>query len=184
MPCSLSVALTVTTAVVSVYYLLYQGIGKLSRGSNYPPGPKPRFISGNTHDVPQEKPWIGFANWTKKYGSGFIYFTVFGTKFLVLNDHNVAFDLLDKRSTIYSDRPRSIMLDLVGWGFNMTLFNYGARWREHRRVMHRNLNKSAVREWRQLQTDVTHKFLKKLVLNPNDWLYRIEHMAGSGIMKL
>ena len=41
-----------------------------------------------------------------------IYFTIFRTKFIVINDANVAFELLDKRSTLYSDRPRSVMIDL------------------------------------------------------------------------
>jgi len=40
--------------------------------------------------------------------------------------------------------------------------------------MHQNLNNRAVREWRQLQQDATTKFLKKMVVNPNDWLYRVE----------
>ncbi|PPR01292.1 hypothetical protein CVT24_006367 [Panaeolus cyanescens] len=179
---SYTVPITVLTAVVAAYLLL-SNFGKSSKGSRYPPGPKPRLISGNAYDIPTEKPWLGFANWSEKFGSGLIYFTIFRTKFMVINDHKVAFDLLDKRSTLYSDRPKSVMLDMVGWNFNMILFNYGERWKEHRRVMHRNLNNRAVREWRQLQTDVTNKFLKKLVLNPNDWLYRLEHMAGSGIMK-
>lgn len=56
----------------------------------------------------------------------------------------------------------------------MTFFNYGALWKEHRRVMHQNLNKRAVWEYRQLQQDVTNRFLKKLVVDPNDWLYRVE----------
>ncbi|KAF8958848.1 cytochrome P450 [Flammula alnicola] len=66
----------------------------------------------------------------------------------------------------------------------MTFYNYGEKWKEHRRAMHQNLNNRAVREWRQLQQDVTTKFLKKMVVNPNDWLYRIEHLTGSAIMKL
>ncbi|KAF8958846.1 cytochrome P450 [Flammula alnicola] len=65
----------------------------------------------------------------------------------------------------------------------MTFYNYGAKWKEHRRVMHQNLNNRAVREWRQLQQDATTKFLKKMVVNPSDWLYRVEHLTGSAIMK-
>lgn len=43
---------------------------------------------------------------------GLIYFTIFRTKFIVLNDPKIAFELLDKRSTLYSDRPKSVMIDL------------------------------------------------------------------------
>lgn len=31
--------------------------------------------------------------------------TVFGTTLIIINDKNIAFDLLEKRSTIYSSRP-------------------------------------------------------------------------------
>ena len=62
----------------------------------------------------------------------------------------------------------------IGWGFNMTFYNYGAKWKEHRRVMHQNLNNRAVREWRGLQQDATTKFLKMLEKNPSDWLHRVE----------
>ena len=31
--------------------------------------------------------------------------TVLGTTFVIINDKDVAFDLLDKRSTVYSSRP-------------------------------------------------------------------------------
>ena len=43
---------------------------------------------------------------------GLIYFTIFRTKFMVINDPKIAFELLDKRSTLYSDRPKSVMIDL------------------------------------------------------------------------
>ncbi len=31
---------------------------------------------------------------------------------MVINDPKIAFELLDKRSTLYSDRPKSVMIDL------------------------------------------------------------------------
>lgn len=51
-------------------------------------------------------------NQTNETLGGLIYFTIFQTKFIVINDYNIAFELLDKRSHLYSDRPRSVMLDL------------------------------------------------------------------------
>lgn len=174
---------TVTAAALAATSLFLYGAFRSSRKSlALPPGPKPWFIYGNASDIPHKKPWIEFHKWSQKYG-GLIYFTIFQTKFIVINDYNIAFELLDKRSHLYSDRPRSVMLDLLGWGFNMTFFNYGTRWKEHRRVMHQNLNNRAVREWRQTQQDAIRKFLKKLIINPDDWLYQIEHLTGSAIMK-
>ena len=56
----------------------------------------------------------------------------------------------------------------------MTFYNYGAKWKEHRRAMHQNLDNRAVREWRGLQQDAATKFLKLLEKNPDDWLHRVE----------
>lgn len=39
-----------------------------------------------------------------------VYFEIFRTPAIVLNSFEVARDLLDKRSAIYSDRPRLVLL--------------------------------------------------------------------------
>jgi len=39
-----------------------------------------------------------------------IYFNALGRSIIVLNSAQAAIDLLDKRSSIYSDRPRFVML--------------------------------------------------------------------------
>ena len=40
-----------------------------------------------------------------------MYMTAFGQGILVINSQRVAIDLLEKRSNIYSDRPRNISLN-------------------------------------------------------------------------
>lgn len=34
----------------------------------YLPGSKPKFFTGNTHNIPVTKPWITYADWGKQYG--------------------------------------------------------------------------------------------------------------------
>lgn len=41
-----------------------------------------------------------------------VYLEVFGKPMLILGTHDVALDLLEKRSALYSDRIQSIMIDL------------------------------------------------------------------------
>jgi len=50
-----------------------------------------------------------------------VYLSVAGQKMLVLNSHKVAADLLDRRGTIYSDRPNFIS-KLYGWNASKTAF--------------------------------------------------------------
>lgn len=41
-----------------------------------------------------------------------VYLELFGQPIVVVNSHDVAIDLLEKRSVNYSDRPRSVMSEL------------------------------------------------------------------------
>lgn len=36
---------------------------------SYPPGPSPRFLVGNFFDIPKKRPYIEYANWSKRYNS-------------------------------------------------------------------------------------------------------------------
>ena len=35
----------------------------------YPPGPPPKPLIGNALDIPSEKPWITYRNWTEEFNS-------------------------------------------------------------------------------------------------------------------
>lgn len=54
--------------------------------------------------------WELKANQTYSADSDIIRLDMFGTDLIVLNSYEVATDLLDKRGTIYSDRPILTML--------------------------------------------------------------------------
>ena len=59
------------------------------------------------------RPWlVDSLSFDCRWTGGLIYFTIFRTKFMVINDPKISFELLDKRSTLYSDRPKSVMIDL------------------------------------------------------------------------
>lgn len=48
---------------------------------------------------------------------------------VVLDSIEVAVDLLEKRSSIYSDRPKMIMtIELMGWDFTTVFLPYGEFW--------------------------------------------------------
>ncbi|KAJ8689930.1 hypothetical protein PTI98_012785 [Pleurotus ostreatus] len=75
-----------------------------------PPGPKPLPIIGNLLEMPTEQPWLVYDSWFKKYNSDIIHFNVVGQPVIVLGSAKRCFDLFDKRSAIYSDRPRLPMI--------------------------------------------------------------------------
>ena len=116
------VALYVSLALVSIYALRTI---KTYRTEKLPPGPKGIPFLGNLFQL-SSMPWKEFEVWKKQYGrstpqpsvlfkadsvinSGPMVYLTMGPKgILVLNTHQVAADLLDRRGHIYSDRPRMI----------------------------------------------------------------------------
>lgn len=75
----------------------------------FPPGPKPKILIGNFLDIPAVQPWIAYTNWGKHYGD-LVHFNIFGQHTVVINTLEVARDLLDKKSNVYSDRfPNHIL---------------------------------------------------------------------------
>lgn len=65
---------------------------------------------------------------------------------IVLCDRKAINDLLDKRGSIYSDRPINYVTNYVTHGDHLTLEKVGPSWREKRMVVTRNLNPKSLDE--------------------------------------
>ena len=90
-----------------------------------PPGPKSGFILGNLRDMPSEYEWIWFYGLIKDFGElwnyavacvahrwegKIIYLRLHGKPTIILNSFEHARELMDKRGTNYSDRPRMVLI--------------------------------------------------------------------------
>ena len=91
--------------LVAITWVLYRDTQK---DKLLPPGPTRLPIIGNIHQLPQENPWRTYQQWSKKYGPIFS-LRAGGDTIIMIGNHAVARDLLDKRSNIYSSRPRLVM---------------------------------------------------------------------------
>ncbi|TDL20319.1 hypothetical protein BD410DRAFT_725961 [Rickenella mellea] len=74
-----------------------------------PPGPRPTLWIGNLRDMPSCYTWLQYEAWAKQYGD-VVHVEVLGKHILILNSLETAVELCEKRSHIYSDRPRMPML--------------------------------------------------------------------------
>jgi cytochrome P450 len=103
-----------------------------------------------------------------------------GEKVLVLNSLPVITELLDRRSSKYSDRLQLPAIDMcvpftrlytpsqtdiltrakADWNFG--LFPYGSWWRAHRREFHQQMNQKAIPRYRPIIQLHMTKFLRSL----------------------
>lgn len=180
-----SFLLTAILSVVGSSVLLLALFGRFSRSSlPYPPGPAGEWVFGNARQIPAEKQWITFAQWTEKYG-GYIFLKIFRSPYLVINSPKAAMDLLEKKSNIYSDRPVSTMaMELIGWHFTSSLVPYNNLWRRHRKLLHQSLNVRDLANHRHIQVDEVNKFLPRVVENPNHIIEDVKRLTGSIIMRM
>ncbi|KAH7884764.1 hypothetical protein F5I97DRAFT_1929598 [Phlebopus sp. FC_14] len=90
-------------------------------GLPYPPGPKPLPLLGNILQIDMTQPWLSYTKWARRYGD-ILYVRLLGLDFIILNSEKAGRDLLDRRSTIYSDRPLMPTYKLFGMDFNSVMF--------------------------------------------------------------
>lgn len=95
--------------------------------------------------------------------------SVFGQQLIILNSAKAAVEMLDKKSTIYSDRPIMQMGgELVGWKNTLVLTPYGDRFRTYRKLFHQVIGThSAMMNFHPIEEKETHGFLKRILVNPD-----------------
>ncbi|KAI2613241.1 cytochrome P450 [Hypoxylon sp. NC1633] len=152
-----------------------------------PPGPKPWPVLGNVLDMPQPgvPEWEHWLEHKDLYGP-ISSVSVPGTTLVLLHSARIAMDLLEKRSAIYSSRPRMVFGgEMCGWENITTIIQYGDRLRAHRRRMFAVLGtKGAVARFCPLQTDEVHKFLLRVLDEPHDIAKHAQSLSGAIILKL
>lgn len=156
---------------------------RLRRCLPLPPGPPARGLLGNVRDIPKSRQWIAYTELAQKYGP-VVHLRVLYRHIVVLNTLEAVTDLLDRRSAIYSDRPRFHMLELIGWGWNVSLMPYGSMWREHRRVLHQFFTEDASRNYHELQTVHNNLSLHSLLETPDAFRQHVYHLSASNILSI
>ncbi|KAF8910811.1 cytochrome P450 [Mucidula mucida] len=159
--------------------LKYKSLGKL------PPGPKGLPLIGNLFDLyGADEAWITFTKWKKLYGP-LIYLNVAGQDIVVLNNHKVAADLLDRRAGIYSDRPQWIVASEILTGGLLVVFSrYNDIWRRMRRAAHEGVNKAVAPTYQPLQIKEAVFLVDGLIKDDRNWDEELRRAAASMIMSV
>ncbi|KAJ7888363.1 cytochrome P450 [Mycena olivaceomarginata] len=147
-----------------------------------PPGPHKLPLVGNLFDVPSTFQWQTYALWSKKYDSDIIHLNLAGTSVIVLSSLEATNALLEKRSSLYSDRDALTMVtELMGWYFNI---GTGDEWRTHRRLFNQSFNVKASRKYEPQELTGTHALLGRLLSTPEGFMDHFRQMAGEIIMSV
>ncbi|KAI0715664.1 cytochrome P450 [Cerioporus squamosus] len=154
-----------------------------SQGRPLPPGPPGLPVIGNLLDFPDTSaPWLGYRDLSRRYGD-MTFLRVLNQFILVLGNADVAFDLLEKRSNIYSSRPESTMVRLGGWDWVFAFMPYGQRWRQHRRAFWEYFRPSALSTFRPAQEEGVHRLLSGLLESPHKVDEHIRYAVGTANCK-
>ncbi|TBU42981.1 cytochrome P450 [Dichomitus squalens] len=126
---------------------------------------------------------LAFRGLNAQYGD-IVYLNACGQSMIVLGTHKAAIDLLEKRSSNYSDRLFSPMASLSGWSWVFTLTRYGPEWRQTRRLFHEYMHPNAVLRYRPIQEREACKYLLRVAEDPKNFLHHGRHFLGATIIRV
>ncbi|KAJ7152095.1 cytochrome P450 [Mycena filopes] len=177
---------TAVTCVVGLAFglALYRLQASRNRRSlPLPPGPPRLPLLGNVFDIPAVHPWETYMRWSKEYDTDILHLDLAGASLIVLCSLEATDALLEKRSAIYSDRPRlPMVMELMGWEFNVGMMKYGEEWRIHRRLFNQGFTGKAAAKYQPKQLSATHQLLRCFLQEPEEFMAHFRQWASDIIM--
>ncbi|KAJ6517274.1 cytochrome P450 [Mycena vitilis] len=149
-----------------------------------PPGPKGWPLIGNVLDMPTSQNWRKFALWGDIYG-GIMSITLLGQPFVIINDPAIAVEILDKRGTLYADRPSLEMASMSGWDRVLSSARYGHHFKEYRKLIGRVIGtRGSMVKFYPVEEYQGNMFLKRVLENPQKFDEATRKTAGAMVLHL
>ncbi|KAI9447043.1 cytochrome P450 [Lactarius psammicola] len=150
---------------------------------NLPPGPKGLPIVGDVRHIANQG-WLASPQRRDEYGE-MMYVSALGKKVIIINSQRVAIDLLEKRSNIYSDRPRYIAAgDFLTENLMFSFMPYGDQWRRFRRVAVEGVSKTIVPRFYPIQTREAIILALALIKSPSNPLQHLQRHTASIMLSI
>ncbi|ETW81164.1 cytochrome P450 monooxygenase 6 [Heterobasidion irregulare TC 32-1] len=173
-----------TSAAVSLSYWLFFRRRQVPGPASplpLPPGPSPLPFLGNVLDMPRKREWETFSRWHKAYGD-IVFVSLVGRPMIILNSFEATTELLDDRSTTYSDRPRFPLIDLIDHEFNFGFMAFGQQWKTNRRLFSNQYNKNTVHTFEHAFRASVSTLLRNLLRDPESFADHLRLHAGQVIL--
>ena len=174
-------------AVLLLFAFLGTSIITTRRKGPLPPGPKPLPIVGNVTDLPPPRS-PEFKHWLKHkdaYGP-VSSITVMGQTIVLIHDAQVAFELMEKRSSIYSSRPVMFFVaKMCGWDKWIAFQDNNQLVKSYRRDIHSIIgSKKHVANYSQLQLTESRRFLLQVYRAPEQTIEHLKNAIGAVILQV
>ncbi|KAI0273355.1 cytochrome P450 [Gloeopeniophorella convolvens] len=148
-----------------------------------PPGPRGLPILGNALQL-MDRRWLFSPDCRSKHGD-MIYMTALGQRMLFLNTQKAAADLLDRKSSIYIDRPHFIVAsEFVERGMAMALARSTDLWRRMRRAAQDSFSKNVVKNYHEIQAREAIFLAHSVLADPVDMDKHMRRTSASMIMSV
>ncbi|KAG2153555.1 cytochrome P450 [Suillus bovinus] len=153
-----------------------------------PPGPRPKFFTGNVHQLPNKEPWLvyGLKPMVNIVQWPIFSFRVLNRQFIVLSSLQSATELLDSHATIYSDRPKIWMYTELArrslLPFNISFTH--PYFKIYRTVLKASLSPRTIQNYQSLQTENSLSLLYDLHKNPQHFAEHIRRNVAAIVLNL
>ncbi|KAK8041660.1 cytochrome P450 [Apiospora rasikravindrae] len=182
-------AAPVFAIVLLLLYVVYlkkkeHNRNKIPPGARPLPGPKGLPLIGRIHDVPAEKTWLKFYEWSKVYGP--IYqMEIFGSVHVWISSEAIAHDLLSRRALIYSDRPMipNLPNNRTG-GEYLALHGRNDTWKRQRKLAQHLMAQSANASLHNYPSKERDRFLYLLSKDASQYREYIEQFTARTVSRL
>ncbi|KAK7908855.1 hypothetical protein PG985_016158 [Apiospora marii] len=157
---------------------------KMPPGARPLPGPKGLPLIGRIHDVPAEKTWLKFYEWSKVYGP--IYqMEIFGSVHVWISSEAIAHDLLSRRALIYSDRPMipNLPNNRTG-GEYLALHGRNDTWKRQRKLAQHLMAQSANASLHNYPSKERDRFLYLMSKDASQYREYIEQFTARTVSRL
>ncbi|PYH49722.1 cytochrome P450 [Aspergillus saccharolyticus JOP 1030-1] len=151
-----------------------------------PPGPRRKPLIGNLLDLPPSGglDWVHWHKFKEQYGP--ISSTrVLGETFIIINEAQIAVELLEKRSAIHSSRPQGQFNHMSGYSDVTSAMAYTDTLKVHRKLLHKQVGSvNSVARFNRVQEAEVGRFMLRSLDAPQDLIAHIRKLAGGVILKV
>jgi hypothetical protein len=175
-------AFVATIAIVAAYFI--KRIGR----TPLPPGPAGLPLLGNVNDLPKpgELEYMHWLRHTDLYGP-ISSITVLGQTYVLINDAQIALELLTNRAAIYSARPHMhFSSEMIGWKQALAFSGYTDTFKLHRKNIAKVAGSTAAltKVFDRVQEEEAARFVLNVLESPENLFDHIKKEAGAVILKI